>query len=153
MAGRPRKREPGEWKSWYWQNREKRLAYVNGRYYNEPGVKQAKIRYIREEYHRLRAKILAAYGPHCSCCGETEVLFLTIDHVNNDGKQHRVKHGNQANLYRSIVRAGFPSDYRILCFNCNSGRQLNGGRCPHKGGGITLGDESFDERSNLDPST
>lgn len=35
-------------------------------------------------------------------------------------------------LYRSLKRRGFPKDrFRLLCANCNLGRYLNGGVCPH----------------------
>lgn len=38
---------------------------------------------------RLRAEVIAAYGGRCACCGEATPEFLSIDHVNNDGAQHR----------------------------------------------------------------
>jgi hypothetical protein len=79
----------------------------------------------------LREQILAAYGNACECCGETEPLFLEIDHVNGDGQQHRSKVGSVTASYRDIVWREFPTDYRLLCANCNHGRYRNGGVCPH----------------------
>lgn len=78
-------------------------------------------------------QIFAHYGRACACCGETQEMFLTIDHINRDGAAKR-KHveGGPANTARYIVRNGFPSDYRILCYNCNCGRERNGGVCPHE---------------------
>lgn len=74
----------------------------------------------------LRKKIVEAYGGRCTCCGESRLRFLTIDHVNGpDGRRG-------SRLLRYIVRHRFPPQYRILCFNCNSGRALNGGVCPHQ---------------------
>lgn len=114
----------------YLKHRTERIAHCQAWYRkNKPKV----IVGIRELYHRYRQQVLEHYGSYCACCGEEEVLFLNIDHVKGDGKQHRAKHGNnQLNVFRSIIKAGFPADYRILCFNCNLGRQLNGGRCPHE---------------------
>jgi hypothetical protein len=31
-----------------------------------------------------------------------------------------------------IIRENYPPEYQVLCFNCNCGRALNGGRCPHE---------------------
>jgi hypothetical protein len=72
-------------------------------------------------------------GPKCSCCGETGVLFLTIDHMNNDGYEHRkagIRSGTT--LYRWLRTQGYPTGFQVLCFNCNIGKYLNGGICPHK---------------------
>ena len=84
---------------------------------------------------RLKLEVLAAYGTVCSCCGEGNPLFLTIDHLNGDGKAHRVEaRGNgAAGLYPWLRRQGFPQDLGLVvaCFNCNSGRAVNGGVCPH----------------------
>lgn len=68
------------------------------------------------------------YGNMCSCCGETERLFLSIDHINNDGYQNRKK---GINLYIDIIDRGFPNDLQILCMNCNTGKARNNGICPH----------------------
>ncbi len=35
-------------------------------------------------------------------------------------------------LYRWIIKNNFPEEFQILCFNCNSGRHINGGICPHE---------------------
>jgi hypothetical protein len=37
----------------------------------------------------IREDVIAAYGGRCACCGEFERDFLTLDHVNNDGAEHR----------------------------------------------------------------
>ena len=81
-----------------------------------------------------KEKVLDAYGKSCACCGEAQVLFLTIDHVNNDGAAHRSKIGNgSSNLYTWLIKNGFPERFQVLCSNCNLGKHLNGGVCPHVG--------------------
>ncbi|MDG6898112.1 MAG: hypothetical protein JRN24_00095 [Nitrososphaerota archaeon] len=73
----------------------------------------------------LRAKVIAGYGNRCICCGESRLKFLNVDHVDgNDGRRG-------AYLLRYIIRHNFPPQYRVLCFNCNLGREMNGGICPH----------------------
>lgn len=77
-----------------------------------------------------RQKLLDEYGAVCNCCGEMNPVFLTLDHVNNDGYLHR-REGYRH--YFTIIDEGCPKDkYQILCFNCNCGKQRNGGICPHK---------------------
>lgn len=71
------------------------------------------------------------YGGKCSCCGETTPQFLTIDHINNDGAEHRREIKN-ISIHHWLIKNNFPNDFRLLCFNCNCGRQLNGGICPHQ---------------------
>jgi len=82
----------------------------------------------------LKAKVLEHYGNKCACCGETEPVFLTIDHINSDGYKHRAKTGYRITgnaLWKEIVNKGYPNTYQILCWNCNSGRAINNGVCPH----------------------
>lgn len=88
-------------------------------------------------HRRLKALTLAQYGSVCGCCGETDSRFLTIDHINSDGAQHRreLKAQNISSgesFYRWLRREGWPTGYQTLCFNCNSGRQINRGVCPHQ---------------------
>jgi hypothetical protein len=76
-------------------------------------------------------QVLAHYGAYCACCGERNRLFLTIDHVNNDGFLHR-KTVYSADLPRWLIDNNFPKGFQILCYNCNCGKNRNGGVCPHK---------------------
>lgn len=84
----------------------------------------------KEARVRLRDEIIDSYGGKCNCCGESERVFLALDHVHGGGSQDRQKHGGQAIYYR-VRREGFPTDYQILCFNCNWARHLLG-TCPHQ---------------------
>lgn len=79
---------------------------------------------------KLKKEIIEQYGGKCVCCGESEILFLTIDHVNNDGYLLRKIETTQ--IYSFLKKNNFPKDsYQLLCFNCNLGKHYNGGRCPH----------------------
>ena len=80
----------------------------------------------------LVREVVAGYGGACSCCGELELMFLTLDHVNDDGADSRREHVGHIWAYRDARRRGYPDDYRLLCINCNFGRHRNGGVCPHE---------------------
>ena len=83
--------------------------------------------------------LLEAYGGHCSCCGESNPLFLTADHVNNDGAIERKTFvGRGTPFYIKARREGYPSKYQLLCFNCNLGKSVNKGICPHNNGHTEL---------------
>jgi len=87
----------------------------------------------RRYRRKLKLMILSHYGGRCTCCGETNLDVLTIDHINNDGAEHRreSKCGYGSVFYKWLRDCHFPSGFQVLCFNCNSGRVVNGGVCPH----------------------
>jgi len=76
---------------------------------------------------------MTEYGKNsgCVCCGVKEISFLSIDHIKDDGFKKRDKHGLGKHLYRMLVKMGFPRGFQVLCFNCQWGKRLNGGFCPH----------------------
>jgi hypothetical protein len=89
-----------------------------------------KTKEIRE---RNKDLCFAAYGGAvCACCGETTRKFLTFDHINNDGAAHRKSDPSAGNLVNWLKTNDFPEGFQVLCFNCNYGKKVNGGICPHK---------------------
>ncbi len=107
---------------------------------NELAIKRSRI---------LRDKEIVAYGSHCQCCGEREPLFLTIDHVENNGKKMRLVHGTGASFYRWLIRHNFPKGFQVLCMSCNLGKSRNGGVCPHKQGSETIPQGSTAKRPEV----
>ena len=101
------------------------------RYRENPETRKMMIMAQRRSYQKLRAQLFAGYGDACACCGETTPSFLELDHVNGGGAKHYHATG-PIRLYRDVILAGFPPIYRLLCANCNRGRQRNGGICPHR---------------------
>ena len=86
------------------------------------------LRKSRSWYARTRSRVISELGGACACCGESEKLFLEVDHIHNDGYAERK--GNL--LYRRVLAAGCPRDrYQVLCSNCNQGKRRNAGVCPH----------------------
>jgi hypothetical protein len=80
---------------------------------------------------RIQSTLLEIYGSVCACCGESERKFLTIDHVNNDGAEKRRTYG-KSKYRRWLSQQPKQPDIRTLCWNCNCGRRLNNGVCPHE---------------------
>jgi len=78
-----------------------------------------------------RLECINHYGAFCVCCGEKEDKFLSIDHVNNDGFIHRKTTKNFRNIYLWLKKNNYPNIVQVLCFNCNLGKRVNGGICPH----------------------
>lgn len=88
----------------------------------------------------VQSKLCAfeAYGGAiCNCCGENNLDFLSLDHVFNDGyldhNKNKVRCAGSA-LYSKLRRLGYPDKQRfqVLCMNCNFGKKINHGICPHK---------------------
>jgi hypothetical protein len=91
--------------------------------------------YTRKYKQKLRHDILVHYSgglPTCSCCGEKHEEFLSIDHINGDGADHRRMIGGWGATYRWLISNDFPPGFQVLCMNCNFAKGHNSGGCPHK---------------------
>lgn len=94
--------------------------------------------YMREYSNKLRDEARAAYGNRCDCCGEDTSAFLAFDHVNDDGADAR-RAGKIGTAFYSWIRKNkYPDTIRLMCHNCNFGRYINGGICPHEYGKLNL---------------
>jgi transcriptional regulator with XRE-family HTH domain len=83
----------------------------------------------------LRREVISYYSAgtySCSCCGESHIEFLVIDHIDGAGNNHR-RSINRSGLgfYRWLRANGYPSVFRVLCHNCNAAFGLYG-TCPHQ---------------------
>lgn len=112
----------------------------NLHYSTDPAFRQNRIIYGRARNASRRLEVLTAYSGGvlaCDCCGEDEVEFLSLDHINGGGTAERAAAGGHSHqLYLKLVREGFPrkEDYRVLCFNCNQSIGYYG-YCPHQNEG------------------
>lgn len=84
-----------------------------------------------------RMTVFDQYSAHtfaCSCCGVTEMDFLSIDHKDGNGnkisKELGIPRGGDP-LYRWLIRHGFPTGFQVLCLNCNLSKAKSG-RCAHE---------------------
>ncbi len=121
---------------------ERRKMIERGRKYQKT---EKSIRSRKRFEAKLRLEALAAYSKgemrcQCECgCTEDREVYLELDHVNNDGADHRraICGTKQASStwVRALKRLGWPNDppIRTLCCKCNVGRQRNCGQCPELG--------------------
>lgn len=93
-------------------------------------------RHDRVRRERRKDEAFQAYGGYvCACCGERERTFLQIDHVNNNGAEHRKQMGytdGHGRIFRWLRKENYPPGFQVLCANCNWGKHMNGGTCPHQ---------------------
>lgn len=98
---------------------------------NKPAAKKRNYKNRLRQRLIKRDLVLKHYDGKCACCGETEPLFLTIDHIAGNGALHRRQIG-RSDMWKWLVDNEFPDGFQLLCFNCNAGKYRNGGICPHK---------------------
>jgi len=67
----------------------------------------------------------------CNCCGEKNIIFLTIDHIKGRKFNKHDKTLLGRKLYTFLLKSKYIDTIQVLCFNCNCGRKINGGICPH----------------------
>lgn len=105
-----------------------------GKYPPRPGHRSCSVcsQWHKQNNLKLKISVLTHYGdgvPLCTCCGEAELHFLNIDHINGGGAEHRRQIG-RTKLYRWLVNNDFPTGFQVLCANCNFGKSICG-ECPH----------------------
>lgn len=121
----------------YYKHREQILAWAKA-YGQRPEVKVHKREYTSSYQARLKRQIIEHYAgnpPSCQCCGESIYEFLTIDHINGQGRQKRKELGINSSIgyYSWIIHNNYPDDLQVLCWNCNCGRNTRPDKiCPHK---------------------
>ena len=75
----------------------------------------------RKQYPDDKSLCLAMYGrddkPVCVRCGFDDIRALCIDHIENDGKEHRKWVGKH--IYKWLIDNNFPAGFQTLCMNCN----------------------------------
>lgn len=112
-------------------NREKR------RKWNRDWIQNNKERYNASKYlyrDRLKFEVLSYYSieeyPICAICGFDDIDCLVIDHIDNDGAEHRKKirissrTTSGTSTYAALRREKFPDGLQVLCANCNTKKQI-----------------------------
>ena len=99
------------------------------------------ISWEKNKASRIKTKIqtFEAYGGvFCKCCGESGLSFLTIDHIDGNGAEHRrelygasAKKATGMHMYSWLKKHSYPSGFQVLCFNCNTSKHING-ICEHQ---------------------
>ena|SRR3990167_4495384 len=97
-----------------------------GEYRKNPRVKS----YYRNYNLNLKIQALVHYSvmkgvPVCSHpdCLIMNLDMLSIDHINNDGAEHR-KLIKRKNIYKWLVDHNFPEGFQVYCMNHNFKKQI-----------------------------
>lgn len=87
----------------------------------------------RARWIAYKMDVFMAYGgPKCSCCGEDRNEFLTIEHMDRAGADHRKSDPGAKNICIWLKQHGYPDGYEVMCLNCNRGRHHSPDNiCPH----------------------
>lgn len=112
------------------RNRDKIIAKVNDWVKANPDRRRKN---ALAYYYRLQDQAIMAYGGYqCTWCGITEPLVLCIDHVDNNGRDHRKEIGSLGGhkLYKWLKDKDYPDGFQVLCMNCNHAKYRNGGTLP-----------------------
>ena len=104
-------------------------GYFEKRKQNKQKLKHKKAEYRQRIRKEVREYVINAYGGKCTCCGESNPSFLTIDHVNGRIKGEEKTSGLK--MWKIVKDTGCTKEFTILCFNCNCGKS-DSGICPHK---------------------
>lgn len=107
------------------------VARENRRKLNRDWIANNRERYNASKYiyrERTKAEIIKHYSNGdmcCAFCGFNNIDGLCLDHINNNGAEHRKSAGiagrNSAgtNTYEAVKRDGLPDGLQVLCANCN----------------------------------
>lgn len=86
----------------------------------------------------IKKEVMQYYGGKCIACGDERLTVLTLDHIDNNGRQHRKELDGSSGyrtgqrLYRWLKKQEFKTPYRlqVLCANCHlikhASEELNG---------------------------
>lgn len=99
----------------------------------------------REKNQNRKKLVISHYSNganECACCGEKEIHFLTIDHINGGGTKHFKEIGMGTSFYRWLINNKFPPGFQVLCFNCNCAKG-HFGICPHERKRKELNDQAI----------
>ncbi len=114
------------------QDKENLKKYYHERYLRFRDKMRA---YTNARWAKVKLEGLIEYSanpPFCKCCNEKTISFLTFEHSKQDGGEHRrqIKNNKMAQWLKTNK---YPKDLgiEILCWNCQWGRKLHNGICPH----------------------
>ena len=83
----------------------------------------------KKEYrNRVRKEVIEKYGGKCNCCGESNLVFLAMDHIDGGGGKHLKQIKNHISFW--LRKNNYPIGFQVLCHNCNMAKHILG-VCPH----------------------
>lgn len=106
---------------------------------NPEGVRIRARKSSKKRLAELRKEAIEAYGGKCNCecgCGIAIPEYLHLDHVDNDGAEHRRELGINGGSHKMAIWAkknNWPDKLQLLCHNCGMAKAWYGS-CPRIGG-------------------
>lgn len=100
------------------------------KYYQTSAGKTKRKSYRNSWRKKVKAEVIIHYGGKCVCCGETELSFLCMDHIEGGGNKHRREIGRK-DLAPWLKENNYPPRFQVLCANCNLSKHLLG-VCHHQ---------------------
>lgn len=80
-------------------------------------------RSISESNKNAVVNVLTNGEGTCRWCGQGDIDVLVIDHIEDNGAEHRRENGGRCfsgdRFYRWIIRNDYPPGFQVLCANCN----------------------------------
>jgi hypothetical protein len=101
-------------------------------YNARPHVRVARRRGSREANEKIREAVINIYSNGEACCNICRIAdldVLCLDHIANDGKEHRdylrsMYGGGVSQICRMIRKLDYPPGFQVLCFNCNMKKEI-----------------------------
>jgi len=105
--------------------------YRENREYNKARSKAYRLLHLAQDkayrqqyYQKLKLEVLSHYSsgtPKCAFCGDDQLVHLTLDHLKDDGVEHRKKNGiiTGTQTYVWARRNKYPLIFQVLCRDCN----------------------------------
>ena len=96
----------------------------------DPGYALQFARYHRAHRESAKEGCMNMYSNGDACCAICRIAdmdVLTLDHLANDGRTHRTAitgKENGTSFYMRLRTLGYPPGLQVLCFNCNSKKEL-----------------------------
>lgn len=118
---RYRKRYPEKGMLYYFNNHAEELA-------KRQKKRDSQKNYQREYRRKVKAEVFAYYSngiPECKLCGLKDMRVLCLDHINNNGREHRRQispkgHCGSMAVYSWLRKRNYPEGFQVLCHNCNA---------------------------------
>jgi len=105
----------------YRESHQEKIKQWQQKYYDKNRDKYLKKH--KEKIRQLKIIVLSHYSNNamkCAYCDENRIECLQLDHINNDGADHRRKNGGSGwNVYRWIKQNNFPKGFQVLCASDN----------------------------------
>jgi len=88
--------------------------------------KEKYLKNIKNNYKLLKQKVFDYYGGKCEICKQNNYDFLSLDHINGNGRKQRkelLSIDSGTSFYKYVFK-NKPNDLRILCYNCNCKKKI-----------------------------